>query len=57
MEFCIHFLLASYMDSPLQIYDLCTPAILAEAADFGVHYKFITSYVPQNCILRGCIDA
>jgi len=26
------------MDSPLQIYDLRTPAILAEAADFGVHY-------------------
>ena len=24
------------MDSPLQIYDLRTPAILAEAADYGV---------------------
>jgi len=26
------------MDSPLQIYDLCTAPILAEATDYGVHY-------------------
>lgn len=55
LEFCIYFLLASYIDSPLQLYYVCTPAILAIAADYGIHYIIYYLVCSSKCILRGCI--